>query len=212
MANYLETIDRNEFTFKNVALIKEAENFRRAAIRGQEVVMDMAKALSNIKNKELWKDDFANFEECYTSFGVKKAQAYKLIQGYEIYTKYKLTDFNNSQCVELVKLEKEEGSKGIEEALKSGLVAHTMTAKEIREAVDLHLHPEKSLAAETETETETEAETEEKPKQAADDFQNIICTISVLNGEVQVNPSGDFKMKATDVEKVRMVFQRYLTK
>ena len=208
MANYLEIIDRTEFTFKSQALNKEAEAFRKAAIRGQEVVMDMAKSLYNIKNKELWREDFNNFEECYSSFGVKKAQAYKLIQGYEIYSKYRLTDFNNSQCVELVKLEKEEGSKGIEEALKSGLVAHTMTAKEIREAVDNHLHPEKSLANETETETETE--TTEKGEN--DDFNKIICQVSVENGQVKVDTVGDFKLKAVDVEKIKMLFQKYLTK
>lgn len=156
-----EIIMRESYTLSNSQLNKEFENIRKAlntAIKSANVI---GKSLKAIKDKELWKDDFKSFEESAEVFGIKKAQAYNLIKGYEIYDRYKLEDFSNTQCVEIAKLDKAEGEKGVKKALESGLIKQSMTTKELREAIDEYLHPEKALEAEAEAEAEAaEAEAE----------------------------------------------------
>lgn len=214
MANYNLTLNNaEEITFSNEALTKETRNYVNACNRGQKAVMDMAKALTNVKNRDLWKDDFESFADYYDkALGLKKAQAYKLIQGYEIYTRYQLTDFNNTQCVALVKLDKKQGEKGVREALENGSITHTMTAKEIENAVERIVEPEKVAAKEAEKEAEI-AEMEAKNEAAKEaEFQDTICIVSVVGTGVKVDIVGNFKVAAKDIEKIEMIFSKYVNK
>lgn len=164
-----EIIIREKYTLTNSQLNKQfdiIQNALNGAIRSANII---AKALKTIKDKELWKDDFKSFEESAEVFGIKKAQAYNLIKGFEVYEKFKLEDFSNTQCVEIAKLDKAEGEKGVREALESGLIKQSMTTKEIREAIENHLHPEKAIA-EAEAEAAAEAEAEEMAEDTDNDF------------------------------------------
>ena len=152
-----EIIMREAYTLSNSQLNKEFENIRKALNEAIKSANKIGKSLKVIKDRELWKDDFKSFEEAAEVFGIKKAQAYNLIKGFEIYERYKLEDFSNTQCVEIAKLDKAEGEKGVKAALDSGLIKQSMTTKELREAIDNYLHPEKAIEAEAEAE-EAEAE------------------------------------------------------
>lgn len=154
-----EIIMREAYTLSNTQLNKEFENIRKALNEAIKSANKIGKSLKVIKDRELWKDDFKSFEEAAEVFGIKKAQAYNLIKGFEIYERYKLEDFSNTQCVEIAKLDKAEGEKGVKSALESGLIKQSMTTKELREAIDNYLHPEKAIEAEAEAE-EAEAEAE----------------------------------------------------
>lgn len=157
MAN--EIIITEAYALSNSQLNKEFETIRKALNSAIRSANTIGKSLKNIKDKELWKDDFKSFEESAEVFGIKKAQAYNLIKGYEVFDKFKLEDFSNTQCVEIAKLDKAEGEKGVREALESGMIKQSMTTKEIREAIENHLHPEKAIAeAEVQAEAEAEAE------------------------------------------------------
>lgn len=151
-----EIIIKERYALSNSQLNKQfdiIQNALNSAIRSANTI---GKALKTIKDKELWKDDFKSFEESAEVFGIKKAQAYNLIKGFEVYDKFKLEDFSNTQCVEIAKLDKAEGEKGVREALESGMIKQSMTTKEIREAIEDYLHPEKAIA-EAEAEAEAEA-------------------------------------------------------
>lgn len=156
-----EIIMREAYTLSNTQLNKEFENIRKALNEAIKSANKIGKSLKVIKDRELWKDDFKSFEEAAEVFGIKKAQAYNLIKGYEIFERYKLEDFSNTQCVEIAKLDKAEGEKGVKSALNSGLIKQSMTTKELREAIDNYLHPEKAIEAEAEEAEEAEAEAEE---------------------------------------------------
>lgn len=167
MAN--EIIIRENYTLTNAQLNKEFEKIRTALNTAVKQANVIGKALKTIKDRELWKDDFKSFEESAEVFGIKKAQAYNLIKGFEIYDKFKLEDFSNTQCVEIAKLDKAEGEKGVRSAIESGLIKQTMTTKEIREAIDNYLHPEKAAELEAK-EAEAEAEAEAIEADTDDDF------------------------------------------
>lgn len=70
---------------------------------------NVAKALSTIKDGELWRDDFETFESCIETFGIGKAQAYRLISSYKM--KYneehdgRLENYTLSQVAEIARLE-----------------------------------------------------------------------------------------------------------
>lgn len=214
MANYNLTLNNaEEITFSNEALTKETRNYVNACNRGQKAVMDMAKAITNVKNKDLWKDDFESFADYYDkALGLKKAQAYKLIQGYEIYSRYQLTDFNNTQCVALFKLDKAKGEKGVKEALESGVINRSMPSKEIEAVVERIVNPEKVAAKEAEKEAKIEEMKEKNEAAKEAEFQNIICQISVIGTGVKVDTLGDFKLSAKDIEKIEQIFSKYVNK
>ena len=206
-------INLTPYTLSNSELTKNMESIRTALNTATKQANVIGKALSEIKNRELWKDDFKSFEECAMVFDIKKAQAYKLIQGYEI-GELKLvrngekaeklcTCFSNSQCVELVKLNKEEGEKGVLEALDSGMIKPTMTTKEIREAVDKHLNPEKYVEAEEAEEAEVVTEEVEKTDTP---FDNMVITIE--NGEIKIEDN--IGVSANDIDKIKNILKKYV--
>ena len=199
MAN--EIIIKEAYTLTNSQLNKEFETIRKALNSAIRSANTIGKALKNIKDKELWKDDFKSFEESAEVFGIKKAQAYNLIKGFEVYDKFKLEDFSNTQCVEIAKLDKAEGEKGVREALESGLIKQSMTTKEIREAIENHLHPEKAIA-----EAEAAAEAAAEVEAIAEDTDGE-CEIDLgfyFNKDTKMWEMVDYKekWKKTDIEAI----------
>lgn len=155
-------IQRTTYTFTNEALTKQAEVIRKTSNTIIEGAMKIGKAFKEVKDKELWSKDFDKFEDFALAVGYKKSSAYNLIKAYETSSKYGLNDFTAGQCQELRTLEIAEGEEGVKKALETGMIASNMTSKEIRKAINDHLHPqtEESLVDETETETTTEGTTE----------------------------------------------------
>lgn len=172
----------------------------------------IGKALSEIRNGKLWEGTYNSFEECVGVFGIKKAQAYNLIKGYEIGEKKLLRDennsskavklctaFSNTQCVELAKLKED---VKILDMVDSKKVTPDMTTKEIREAVDKELHPEKYTAKEAEEAEEVEEATEEKK-------DDVVLEVKKVDGVLCVIANG-FEIAAKDVEKIRMIVGKYV--
>ena len=190
------------YAFENSALTKQAEIIRKTSNQVIEGAMRIGKAFKEIKDKDLWKDDFKSFDLFASAVGYSKSTAYNLIKSYEIASKYELKDFTAGQCLEIRTLEIAEGEKGVETALKSGMIAPTMTTKEIREAIKNHLKPETEEAETEEAETETEKATEKK------DFVAIL-TIEKMETENSVH----YKVNgaAVGVSKVPAILE-YLNK
>ena len=73
--------------------------------RMQKGSENVAKALTAIKDGELWRDDFDTFEQCIDTFGIGKAQAYRVISSYKM--KYneehdgRLENYTLSQVAEI---------------------------------------------------------------------------------------------------------------
>lgn len=173
------------YTFSNNALTKQAEIIRKTSNQVIEGAMRIGKAFKEIKDKDLWKDDFKSFDLFASSVGYSKSTAYNLIKSYEIASKYELKDFTAGQCLEIRTLEIAEGEKGVETALKSGMITPTMTTKEIREAIKNHLKPETETETENENETETETETATEATEKKD-FTTIL-TIEKMETENSVH-------------------------
>ena len=108
------------------------DEYRRAQ-KGSE---NVAKALTNIKDNELWRDDFETFDDCIAIFGIGRAQAYRVISAYKL--KYsdehggRLENYTISQVAELGRLE----IPIIVEVIDREEVIPSMTCKEIRDVVD----------------------------------------------------------------------------
>lgn len=171
----------------------------------------IGKALSEIRNGKLWEGTYNSFEECVGVFGIKKAQAYNLIKGYEVGEKKLLRDkndprkatklcnaFSNTQCVELAKLKED---VKILDMVDSEKITPDMTTKEIRDIVDRELHPEKYVEKEPETE-----EVEEVTEESKDD---VVLEVKKVDGVLCVVAKG-FEIAAKDVEKIRMIVGKYV--
>ena len=168
----------------------------------------IGKALSEIKAKDLWKDTYKSFEECAGVFGIKKAQAYNLIKGYEIGEKALVdngktklcTLFSNTQCVELCKLEKEEGEKGIVIAINNGMVKPDMSTKELRLAIDKHLNPEKYV----------EKEDVEEVEEVEEDNTPFAKTLTITLTDNDIIVTDNIGLSANDVDKLRELLKKYI--
>ena len=111
---------------------------------GLKATMRMAQALTEIKDKELYKDDFKKFEDVADAIGIKRAQAFNLVKGYRVYSKYNLeVGFNNTKCIEIARLENRLGEDEVKQALNSGEIHADMTRDDIRSYVDTRLGIEK---------------------------------------------------------------------
>ena len=194
-----ELINNTTYTLSNAKLTAQMEIIRKELNKVLKSANTIGKALKTIKDGELWKDDYKDFVECASQFGIKKAQAYKLIQGYEMWSKYGLEDFSNTQCVELVKLEKEKGEVGVKVALENGDITHTMTAKEIHDYVDRECNPEKYEEAE---------EAEEATEEAEEANETIIAQITLEEGLLLLSVFDDSAIPAKDIDKIRMILDR----
>ena len=122
--------------YTNVKLNKPMNDilgeYKRAQ-KGSEIV---AKALANIKDNELWRDDFESFDKCVDVFGIGRAQAYRVIASYKL--KYddehdgRLADYTLSQVAEIGRL----SVSLFCDVIDRGEITPTMTTKEIRAVVD----------------------------------------------------------------------------
>ena len=125
-----------KFEFANKTFTKSMNailnEFRRAE-KGSETI---AKALYDIKEKELWRDDFDDFESCINVFGIGKAQAYRVIASYKL--KYneehdgRLEEYTLSQVAEIGRL----SISLFCDVIDRGEITPTMSCKAIREVVD----------------------------------------------------------------------------
>lgn len=180
-----ELITTTPYALTSKELTKEMENIRKALNSAIKSAMTIGKSLKVIKDRELWKDDYNSFEECAGQFGIKKAQAYNLIKGFEVYNKYKLEDYTNTQCVEIAKLDKAIGEKGTKQVIEDGIISNSMTTKELRETIDLYLNPDKAKEIEEETE---ELEEEKDPKDI--DYTEegeIVYWVTTCDGKYYLN-------------------------
>ena len=134
MENYLVVSNKFEFSNKklNSSMNAILDEYRRAQ-KGSE---NVAKALTNIKENELWRDDFETFDDCIAIFGIGKAQAYRVIASYKL--KYneehdgRLDDYTLTQVAEIGRLD----ISLFCDVIDRGEIAPTMSCKEIRAVVD----------------------------------------------------------------------------
>ena len=201
-----ELITTTPYTLSSKELTKEMESIRKALNSAIKSAMTIGKSLKVIKDRELWKDDFQSFEECASQFGIKKAQAYNLIKGFEIYNKYKLEDYTNTQCVEIAKLDKAIGEKGTKQVIEEGIINNSMSTKELRETIDLYLNPSK---AKEEAEEVEEVE-ENKEAEEVDEFHDWdeVLSVETKDGNVQVFTS--LKMSEEDVATIESIIKKYI--
>lgn len=140
MENYLVVSNKLEFT--NAKLNKPMNDilgeYKRAQ-KGSEIV---AKALTKIKDEDLWRDDFESFDKCVDVFGIGRAQAYRVIASYKL--KYseehdgRLEDYTLSQVAEIGRLD----VSLFCDVIDRGEIVPTMTTKEIRAVVDSYKRDE----------------------------------------------------------------------
>lgn len=188
----------------------------------------IGKALSEIRAQELWKDTYNSFEECAGIFGIKKAQAYNLIKGYEIGEKALIrkcnasgetlsadklcTQFSNTQCVEIAKLKED---VKILDMLDKGKIKPDMSTKQLRDVIDHELHPEKFEKVEEGEEVE-EIEEVETPFAKDKDKENI-AYIYAYNGKIYCQlwdgkeclTMKNIEMAAKDYDKIMQVLGKY---
>lgn len=204
-----DIIKVEEFTLSNAQLTVEMNNIRTAIRTGVTAVMDIAKALNNINKDNLWKDDYKDFEECASQFGIKKAQAYKLIKGYQAFEKYGLTDYNNTQCVEVARLEKEKGEKAVRKALEDGKIKQSMTVAEIKDFVDKKCGKKKALEdkkGKTEkAEAEAQAEDTAEVEAVADKLLEV-----VLNADGVLEVITSLEIPEKDRKEICKIVNRYM--
>lgn len=213
-----ETIMNVQFTLTNKDLTKNMEIIRKecnSVLRSANVI---GKALSDIKARDLWKDDYKSFEECASQFGIKKAQAYNLVKGYEVGEKRLLRKYNsngdeigvkklndeysNTQCVELAKLKED---TEILKVLDEGIVSPSMSTKEIRDAIDHYKNPEKYEEKE-EIQEQPEA-TENSVDETETPFAKNL-TITLTEDDIKI--VDNIGLTANDVDKLKDLLKKYL--
>lgn len=207
--------------FMNLTLVttnKELEkrmNTIQKEINGlQRSANVIGKALFEIRNQELWKDDYNSFEECAGVFEIKKSQAYKLIKGYEVGEKKLLlgtkgeavkmsTEYTNTQCVEIARL----GDEGkMVEFIRAEKIKPSMSVKEIRDVVDREKYPEKFI----ETEETTEAtETTETTEATNEGFTTAtVLRADFVEGEIKLVT--DLQLTEADATKIAAILKKYV--
>ena len=212
--NDLTTYNKTELVFANPELTKRANIIREEYNKVLVSANKVGKALAEIKAGEYFKEDGYRRLEDFTEevFGIKRAQAYNLIKGYEIGEKKLLldadgkaqklcTEFSNTQCVEMSKIKEE---KDLAKLLADKAITSDMSTKKIRDIVDKFLHPDKAEKTEEVTEETTEETTEEK-----ENFDNIILQASIHDGKLVID-TFESKISAKDVDKIRMLLEKYV--
>ena len=208
MYNTLAIVTENKELGKRMNIIQKEMN---GVLKSANVI---GKCLFEIKNQELWKDDYNSFEECASVFNIKKAQAYNLIKGYEVGEKKLIrkengnpekisTLYSNTQCVELAKLKDD---VKILEMLDAEKVKPTMTTKEIREVIDKELHPEKFEELENVQELEETTETETTEIETTE--TSVVLKVEYVAGELKV--IDNLGMSANDIDKLKMLLGKYV--
>lgn len=174
---------------------------------GLKATMRMAQALTEIKDKELYKEDFKKFEDVADAIGIKRAQAFNLVKGYRVYSKYNLeVGFNNTKCIEIARLENKLGEDEVKQALNNGEINADMTRDDIRHYVDKKLGVEKPEKEKVEKTEQEKPEQDEKPKR---DVAFIVAIGTDDKGYYIVNKAGlEKRMKKKDFEVIQEIFNR----
>lgn len=134
MENYLIVSQKFEFSNKklNSSMNVILDEYKRLQ-KGSE---NVAKALTNIKDNELQRDDFETFDDCIAIFGIGRAQAYRVIASYKL--KYneehdgRLDEYTLSQVAEIGRL----SISLFCDVIDRGEITPTMSCKDIRDVVD----------------------------------------------------------------------------
>lgn len=139
---------------KNEELNLRLETIRTCLNEGMKLTNQIGQALSEIKDKELWKEDFDKFEDCCAVFKIKRAQAYNLIKGYKALNTLGITeDYNNTQGLQIAKLINEKGEKVARKMIEDGKIKSTMSVEDIKAVVDKKIGKKKEDKKDSKTET-----------------------------------------------------------
>ena len=141
-------IVKEKFSFSNKKLNTSMNAILDEYRRMQKGSENVAKALTAIKDGELWRDDFDTFEKCIDTFGIGKAQAYRLIASYKM--KYneehdgRLANYTLTQVAEISRLE----ISLFCDVIDRGEISETMSCADIREVVNKYKAMDKEDADE----------------------------------------------------------------
>lgn len=133
-----------KFSFSNKKLNSSMNAILDEYRRMQKGSENVAKALTAIKDNELWRDDFETFEQCIDTFGIGKAQAYRVISAYKM--KYneehdgRLANYTLTQVAEVARLE----ISLFCDLIDRGEISEKMSCASIREVVNKYKAMEKS--------------------------------------------------------------------
>lgn len=190
MENYILTTFK---TFNNSKLNTAFNGIVKQINAGQKASEKVARILKEIKDNELWAQDFNSFADCIATFGIGKAQAYRVINAIEVKDDIEvLNDYTVSQVAELARLEND----SIYTLVDTGRVTQTMTCKQIREVVDEWKID--GIDEKPEEVTEESEEVTEEPEEVAEESEDeepITMTIIF----------GDNEYKITEVAEIRII-------
>lgn len=188
MDNYiLKKYEKTEL--KNGKLATAFNNIIKCINDGQKASEKVARVLKNIKDDELWVEDYESFAECIATFGIGKAQAYRVINAVEVKDSLEdLANYTISQVAELARLENSE----ICTLIDFNKISQDMTCKQLREVVDEWKHADE-LPEEVEEIDEEPEETEEPEDTEETDDEQVKIHIEF----------GDYIYDITSVAEIR---------
>lgn len=165
MDNYILT--KYESTdFKNKKLATAFNNIIKCVNAGQKASENVARILKAIKDDELWVDDYESFADCIATFGIGKAQAYRVINAVEVKDSLEgLADYTITQVAELARLEND----SIYMLIDTKRISQKMTCKQLREVVDEWKKPDEETEEVEEVEEVEETEEVEPAKSEEDE-------------------------------------------
>lgn len=146
MENYLISNDKLSYNNKKftTSMNKILDEYRRAQ-KGSEIV---AKALTEIKDGDLWQEDFETFEDAIAVFNIGRAQAYRVIASYKLKHNEeidgRLENFSLSQVAECGRLE----ISLMCDVIDREEITPAMTCASIREVVNAYKSPQLETAEE----------------------------------------------------------------
>ena len=172
MDNYILTKYENT-NLKNKKLVTAFNNIIKCVNAGQKASENVARILKGIKDSELWVEDFESFADCIATFGIGKAQAYRVINAVEVKDSLEeLTDYTISQVAELARLEND----SIYTLIDTKRINQKMTCKQLREVVDEWKKPDEEPEEVEEVEEVAEPEEVEEPAKSEED-ENVFIHI-----------------------------------
>ena len=171
MENYLISTDKLSYNNKKLttSMNKILDEYRRAQ-KGSEIV---AKALFEIKENDLWADDFDTFEDAIAVFNIGRAQAYRVIASYKLKHSEeidgRLEDFTLSQVAEVGRLD----VSLMCDVIDREEVTPSMSCASIREVVNAY----KNAGIETGDDLPAEDETSDSDAYDEDKAYDIIVSL-----------------------------------